>query len=484
MNHRDEPRLLSKTGVTAIVQRIQSMIKGGGGTSIRIDAWWSGELKWARNRISMAGERREHSVIIQRSIKGAFGRMRTNQLDDDSLIAVVRAAERDLRFQKPRLSRFTLDIPKPDLPYPESHIWSDTTYNIVSEQRGEIARGLIENAEAKGMVSAGYIEMRANEQMVSMFNDPLEHPRGNPRKQESSRDGVWTIGDRDFRRFTQSECSMTVRAPNGSASGWAGLSSYDWSAIDGKALSVRALEKCVASLNPRMIEPGRYTVILEPQATVGLLDGFVGAFSREFAERGGGPFALAYDEALDLWKTKLGLKVVDDRVTITHDPLDPQLGILPSDGLRSMTIVRKGVLESLMYPRDPYALSTLNDNLPESERFSYRMESGPTTIDEMIAGTMRGIVVTRFWGISGLDTRSLLCTGVTRDGLWLVENGRITQAIRNMRFTDSPLFVLNQIEQLGPSVPVYHPDRSDLRPVIVPPIKARDFAFTSTIDAI
>jgi predicted Zn-dependent protease len=122
--------------------------------------------------------------------------------------------------------------------------------------------------------------------------------------------------------------------------------------------------------------------------------------------------------------------------------------------------------------------------------WAYRMSGGTTSIEEMIASTQRGLLITRFTDIRGLDGNSLLSTGLTRDGMWLIEHGKISKSVKNFRFTESPLFVLNSIEQLGVPVPVFRPVRDayeqgiPLRPAIVPPLKARDFSFTSTIDAI
>jgi predicted Zn-dependent protease len=108
------------------------------------------------------------------------------------------------------------------------------------------------------------------------------------------------------------------------------------------------------------------------------------------------------------------------------------------------------------------------------------MSGGTTTIDEMIATTKRGIRVTRFWGAGVIDDRSLLCTGLTRDGLWLIENGKITKPIKNFRFTESPLFVLNNLDALGVPQRVFSPSA----PVVVPPIKAHEFSFTSLSSAV
>jgi predicted Zn-dependent protease len=282
---------------------------------------------------------------------------------------------------------------------------------------------------------------------------------------------------------------MTVRHPKGTGSGWAGQSGYDWTAINGPALAERALQKCLASIDPVRIEPGRYTVILEPQAVADLIRALVpGALDREDAEvYRSGPFVLGVDEGLMLIRTKLGLKVIDERITISHNPSDPELGVMNANGLEPLTWIERGVLKTLNYNR-AYALPWLNDNTGAWMRESFRMSGGNTPIEEMISTTKRGILVTRLSNMLTLERNSLLATGVTRDGLWLIEHGKVSKAINNLRLTDSPLFMLNQVEQLGVPVPVFRPVRNAswvaLTPAIVPPIKANDFSFTALVDAV
>ena len=202
-----------------------------------------------------------------------------------------------------------------------------------------------------------------------------------------------------------------------------------------------------------------------------------------------GPCALAPDDALGIIRTKLGLQVVDPRVTISHDYADPALGIVPEVGAGTapVTWIDHGVLTTLSYDRD-YALQMLGEPYGVRSPAAYRMSAGPTSIDEMIRSTTRGLLVTRFSNVDLLGQRSLLLTGLTRDGLWLIENGTISRPVKNVRFTASPLFVLNSLEQLGPPVPVFRPSVEGigvaLIPAIVPPLKARDFSFTSLVDAV
>jgi predicted Zn-dependent protease len=476
----DEERILSQAECDAIAQRVFNMARGGGETQVQIACWSNGELRWARNRASLASDRRDVTIDVRRIVPNiGGGNAVTNQLDDASLEAAVRAAERNAQLMRGAERPRPGTPPLPVAEWPKPAIWSDATNAVTPEMRGEIARSLIAPAEAKGFLSAGYLEMRA----ANFFRVSSERPNG-----------PFTPDDVPYVQWTQAQCSMTVRDQQGAGSGWAGLSSYDWAKIDPKALGERALEKCAASRNPVALEPGRYTVILEPQAVADLMELVAGSIDRQTAEGGRGPWALAPDDAVTIfggpiWRTKLGLKVIDERITISHDPMDPALGILPEPWMQPVTWFDKGVLANLAYSR-PYALQSLNTNAGVRGMIGYRMSGGTTTIDEMIATTKRGLLVTRFSNARVLDLPSLLATGLTRDGLWLIENGKISKAVKNFRFTESPLFMLNALEQLGTPVPVFRPVRSPyerrfgLAPAIVPPLKARDFSFTSTIDAI
>lgn len=475
-----EDRLLSQAEGEAVLKRFQALPHRNEWRLPfpEIWSWWSAGVRWGRNRVTLASDRRDVQILAEKQ-KG--GLVATNQLDDASLGGLVRTME--LKQRKDNDQRDpSFEYPLPVLPTPQPTIWSDATYALTSEALSKIVRGLIGPAEAAGLLSAGYLELRAGSR--------LWHANG----------------EQHYVRFTQAQCSLTVRDSRGRGSGWAGLSSYDWAKIDAPALAARALAKCTASLEPVALEPGRYTVILEPQAVADLLEILVGAFDRAAPETdGSGPFDLYFDNDLKIWRTRLGLRVVDDRLTLEHDPADPDLGIMPEPGTVPVSWIERGMLTNLVYDRD-YSVQRLNEDFPvRSPQLSYRLRgSGATTsVDEMIATTKRGLLVTRFKGIRQLDGESLLSTGLTRDGLWLIENGKIVKPVKNFRFVESPLFILNRVEQIGTPVPVFRPappiDPIDfggsvarnyysyvpgLTPAMVPPLKARDFSFTAIADAV
>jgi predicted Zn-dependent protease len=429
------------------------MAQGGGETTLALESTWTGNLRWARNQITTSGDVRNNDVLLTRSVRGARMTVKVDMLDDADLETAVRRAEHLLRLYR--------EQPESDLhddyfePALSPHIFFDSTYNMEAAQRAEVMKSVTQPTIQAGMLAAGYIE-------VSAHGRTIQNSRGQPR----------------YYPYTLAQYSVTVRDPNGIGSGWAGVDWNDWMRIDAEKLSAVALDKCLRSRNPVAVEPGRYTTILEPQAVCDLFSLVMSYLGREAAEMGYPPF-----NGLRPGTTKIGTQVFDSRLTITADPMDPDLGF-PPFSLRGAVYhpvhwVDKGMLTNLAYDRH-YGVTQLglNTGLPNS--YAFRMSGGETSFEEMISTTKRGVLVTRFSNIQLVDRNSLLYTGYTRDGLWLIENGKLSKSIKNFKFTESPMFVFNSIEQYGVPQRVFHPSA----PVIVPPIKVRDFSFTALADAV
>jgi predicted Zn-dependent protease len=483
---RPSSRFLSQAECTALAQRAAHFAVGGGETGIEIESTWTGNLRYARNTVTTSGDMRNNSVWVKRDIQGAAAGMLCNQIDDTGLQAAVRRAERVLRMQSERgdtrfqehfveppkeqfqnlqeVKQFIADedrvaalqsLIQTEESYSHPHIFFDTTYGLDATHRAAAVLPLIESVKHAGMVAAGYIEVSAHGRAV-----------------------IDTWGRSLYYPYTKAQYSVTVRDPKGIGSGWAGVDWSDWARIDAQQLSDIALEKCLSSRNPVAIEPGRYTVILEPQAVCDLCANMVIWMDRNGAEGGLGPFSGNENG----W-SKIGQRVIDERISVSADPMDPDLGFPPfsenGNVYHPVTWIERGVLKELAYYR-PFAIEKLGKNSGLPNSFAFRMSGGTKTIEDMIATTKRGLRVTRFSNVGVLDTKSLLSTGYTRDGLWLIENGKISKPVKNFRFTESPLFILNNVEQMGVPQRVFHPEA----PVIVPPIKAHDFSFTSLSEAI
>jgi predicted Zn-dependent protease len=237
------------------------------------------------------------------------------------------------------------------------------------------------------------------------------------------------------------------------------------------------MDKAKRSVEAKALEPGKYTVILEPAATADLLTYmFRGFDAREADEgrsfmtkKGGG--------------NKLGDKVFDERVTLYSDPWDATVGVLPwdDDGVpRARTpIVTKGVVDYLQYSR---YWAKLKGKPEIGEPGNLIMAGGDKSTMDLVKTTQKGVLVTRTWYIRMVDPQTVLLTGLTRDGTFYVENGEIKYPIKNFRFNESPVIMLNNVEEFGKPVRV-HPQESPIV-MMLPPMKLREFTFTSLSDAV
>ncbi len=450
-----DSRFLSIQECEDVARKVINSASGGGKAGVHILAYWSGNIRWSRNIVNTSGDIRNNHITVTRNIRGARGAVQLNRFDDTSLRVSVERAE--------RLVESSSEDVDADLPIPyfqEVHskpaIWSESSYNLSAQERASIMRRLAQSSIESGFQSAGYVEVSAAGQAVM------------------HQDGAWM-----YYPFTSAQCSITVRSKDGSASGWAGIDSHDWGSINADRISAIALEKCRTSMNPVRLEPGRYTAILEPQAVSDFVSSLFlpKTLDRIRAELNHGPYTQGDGFS------KIGQQVFDGRITVRTDCMDPDMGFPPFSYSGTVynpaTWVENGTLVNLAYSRS-YAIHNLwlTKGLPASG--AYRMSGGSTAIEDMIATTKRGLLVTRFWGVGILDEFSMLSTGFTRDGLWLIEHGKVTKAVRNFRITESPLHTLNNIEQLGIPQRVFRPEF----PTIVPAIKVRDFGFSGLSDAI
>lgn len=446
----DTQRVLSRETCDALFKRLLELTQGGGETILHLEAVWTGDLRWANNHIISSGDTRTTELRILRSINGAVADASTNRLDDAALRLALATAERTLLYRPE--NRESQPLPGPQT-YLHPTIWSDATYNLDARARADLGAKLVAPAAAQNLLAAGYTQVSATTRAV--YN---------------------TAGMRAYYAATDAQYSATVRNPMGTGSGWAGRSDYDWKRIDPNALSAVALKKCITSANPRAVEPGRYTVIFEPQAVYDFILPIMSFMDRQAAESYMTPFTLRPGQS------KIGVKMFDERVSISTDPMDPECGYIPFDyqgyPYRAAHWVQDGVLAALPYGKN-YAITKLGLAEPLLNPIAFRMRGGSATLDEMIASTQRGLLVTRFNDPSVVDGQSLLTVATTRDGAWLIQNGRIAFPIRNLRCSDSPLFMLNSIDTIGPAQRVFSP-----YPAIVPALKVRDFNFTTLADGV
>lgn len=455
----DRTHMLTQDACRALGTKILALATTGE-TLINITSETDGGLRWGRNVVSGAHRTWGQTVSVTRVIEGRVGRAETNQLDDASIAHCVARAGELAAVQDAQNVASMRGATK----YLAPQLYSAASEALSAADLSRQAYATVAPAVDAGALAAGYLSI--TDRATSVVNSQ----------------GLFA-----YFAETVAEYSTTMRETARNASGWAGRSSFDWNRIDVAALGARALHKCGSSAQPVAIEPGRYTTILEAQAVGDLFMPLARMrWSREVAENGYGPFA-----GKERGTTRLGQQILDRRLSILSDPMDPDGGYQPfaSDGLpyERQTWIENGVLKTLAYGRQ-YAKTRLQSDTeiraPESGAF--RMTGGTSTVDEMIAQTERGVLVTRFGNLTILDSRAYVLTGNTRDGLWLVEHGKISKAIRNFRFTDSPFFGFSAVDLLGVPERIY--TSRDLfgppMPVVVPAARVPDFNFAATLDSV
>jgi predicted Zn-dependent protease len=271
-----------------------------------------------------------------------------------------------------------------------------------------------------------------------------------------------------------------VRTPDGSSSGWAGDEGADWTTIESERIATDALAKCESWRGKSALEPGVYEAVLEPTALGMLMLRLMNAFDARSADEGRSYFSKKGGGTL------LGEPVFDSRVTIVSDPAYKNGETAPFTGvgepIGADTWVEKGVLKNLAYSR---FWASRRGIPPKPSMPNFIMSGGDASLADMIASVKRGVLLTRFWYIRPLNPRMLTQTGLTRDGTFLIENGKITRPVTNFRFNQSLAELLKNVDMLGrPTRVCAGESSSEGTPVIVPPVKVRAFNLVSVSDAI
>jgi predicted Zn-dependent protease len=230
-------------------------------------------------------------------------------------------------------------------------------------------------------------------------------------------------------------------------------------------------------VDAKALEPGRYTVVMEPAATNDLLNFMFNAFDARSADEGRS-FLSKKGGA-----NRLGDKLFDEQVNVWTDPWDANAPVLPWDqgsmqARARRDLIKGGVITSLDYNRY-WAQKQGRAATPPAGNII--MAGGPRSTEELIASTKKGILVTRTWYIRMVDPQSVALTGLTRDGTFYIENGKIKHPVKNFRFNESPVSMLNNIDELGRPVLI---GDTDARKLMIPAMKVRDFNFTSLSDAV
>jgi predicted Zn-dependent protease len=410
-----------------------------------------GNIRYALNAVSTSGGISEKTLVVSSAYGKKAGVATINEFDDASLEKVVRRSEELAKLAPENPEYMPLLGPQT---YLESKTYVEATAAISPKIRADAVATSLEISKAGNLNAAGFYNNSAG------FNAMMNSK------------GLFA-----YNTDTSVAFNVTVRTPDGKGSGYASKGYNDVSKLDVAAATRIAAQKASASVTAKAIEPGKYTVILEPAAVIVLLENMLYELDarnadegRSFLSKPGGT-------------TKLGEKLVDERVNIYSDP---QNSVLPTatwaqDGRPQEKIawIDKGVIKNLFYSRY-WGQKKGVKATPQPD--AVIMEGGSASLEEMIKGTERGILVTRLWYIRSVDPQTLLFTGLTRDGTFYIENGKIAFPVKNFRFNESPVIMLNNLEELGKSERTVSGESG--QGAMIPPLKIRDFTFTSLSDAV
>jgi predicted Zn-dependent protease len=419
--------------------------------------------RFANNTIHQNVSETNEVASIRIAFDGKTARATTNRFDDESLQRAALSAESIARVEEPDPDRLPLaKAEEGKIPNPPQR-WFERTAAITPADRAEAVSKIVQVAKKNKLVTAGIYSSSQNAEAVINSN-----------------------GLNVFHRQTAAEVSITMLAED--SSGWQKANSPDLKNFDPVALAEIAGRKARDSRGPRELEPGKYTVILEPAAVLDLL-GFM------FWDFGG----LAVLDQRSFLNNRIGTKLFGENISIVDDAGHPLQSNAPFDGegvrRQPVSLVEKGVIRRLVYARGSaermrksehaakvgeiaatgHGFPLPNEMGEAPTNIVFVTSGGEQTVEQMIAGTERGILITRLWYIREVDPYEKILTGMTRDGTFLVEDGRVKHGIRNFRFNQSLIDTLNHVEAMGKPVRASGEEAFDM---VVPAMKVSGFNFT------
>jgi PmbA protein len=422
--------------------------------------------RFANNTIHQNVAEENYSVSVRTAFDGRTARATTNKFDSESLRRVVQASESLAKVQHP----------DPDLlPMPGAGESPATTQQARPSRHFAETAGLTPELRADGVEKIVTVANRHKLTTAGIFSS------------SESVEGIFNSrGLHDWHAQTSSEISITMLAAD--SSGWQKANSPDVSQLDPSALAEISARKAIESASPREIPPGKYTVILEPAAVLDM-SGFM------FWDFGG----LSILDQRSFLNQRVGTQIFGANINIWDDVAHPLQSGTPFDGegvpRQRVQLVENGIVKRLVYARataEKMKQSEFKDNVgpvaATGHGFSLPNEMGeapmnivfgtpsdPQTVEQMIASTERAVLVTRLWYIREVDPYEKILTGMTRDGTFCVEDGKVRHGILNFRFNESLIHMLSNVEAMGTPVRASGEESFDM---VAPPMKVKDFNFT------
>lgn len=447
--------MIGKTKLKAIADSVLSAA-GADQTEVLIVGQDLALTRFAANNIHQNVSETDVSVRVRSVVGKRIGVASSNDVSPESLKQLVHKAETIASFQQENPEFTSLAEP---LPTQEVDSFSESTANCSAEARAKGVGSILDLSRSNGLVASGAFSTGTEEMMVAN-----------------------SLGVSAYHGGTMATAMTVVMSEN--SSGYAADSAQDMTKLDLSGIGRIAVDKAIQSKNPTSIDPGAYTVILEEDAVATMMFylGYLG-FS-----------ALAVQEGRSFMSGHVGEKVTGDNITIWDDGFDPRGVCLPFDfeGVpkQKVMLIENGVAKNAVYDtataaREPGKKST-GHGLPAPNTMgpipiNLIMKPGSVSKEEMIASTEKGIWVTRFHYVNPVHPVKAILTGMTRDGTFLIENGKIIRPLKNLRFTQSILEAFANAEMLS----------RDLKMIMMgfgnfascaPAVKINDFTFTGATE--
>jgi predicted Zn-dependent protease len=413
-------------------------------------------IRFARNGITTSGYR----ITQQISITSTTGDKRSgnsavSELTPEALKAGVKQAEDLALISQPNPE----DMPAlPAQKYPHLSNFDPDT----AAARGDVliphVQAVISGAVKSKLVTAGFIQRSAN--AVGVGNK---------------------AGLFGYHTYTDSSLTHTMRNPEGTSSGWATQSSVMVKDLNGAEQAAVSIKKCLGGVNRKKLDPGKYTVIMEPAAVADVIGWLGFAFGARDAEQGQS-FLSKPGADPNATATFLGEKMFPEIITLRSDPFHPKLAstpwgssLLPNE---KISWIEKGVVSNLFYDR---FWASKAGKKPTSFPSNLVLEGQNNTLNDLIASVDRGLLVTRLWYIRVVQPKTWQLTGLTRDGVFLIEKGKVTDPVTNFRWNQSPAEILQRTTKLTQPIRVTNDETgSNMAPSLI----TTDFNFTSVSDAV
>jgi predicted Zn-dependent protease len=441
------------SSVRELRELIETVLRLARGTEadeaeVHVDEVDDSLTRFANNAVHQNVAERGVTVSVRTIVDGRTARATTNRLDEDSLRTAIEASL-SLAHSQPN-DPHLLPVPGKQK-YRAVNRFVDATSTLSAEDRARAVKRASDLAIRNGQVAAGIFSTGQSQAAV-----------GNSR-------GL-------FAAYRETHAEFSVTMTDGSATSWAKANSADVRDFDPQSLVERASDKARRAVDPQELEPGRYTVILEPAAVLDL----AGFLFYDFA-------ATAVADKRSCLNDRLGKALFGKNISIVDDVYHPlQLGAnFDGEGIarQRVQLVEAGVPRRLVYSRRSAKTARKN---PTGHGFALPNEYGEAPMnlvfsggkaspEEMIRSTDRGLLVTRLWYIREVEPYEKVMTGMTRDGLYRVEKGKVTSAVRNFRFNQSLIEMLRNVEMLGHAVRATGEEAFEM---VVPTMKVRDFHFS------